>query len=98
LAPERVRVLPPVLTREPPVPVIVPANVVSEELEAVRILPAVATVELPEALVRLVIVAPVVVPVMSSVVEAARVTLEEEAIAPDPERARVPPEIVVEPL
>jgi hypothetical protein len=96
--PEGVKVLAPVFTTDPPTPVIAPANVVSDELAIVKIFPAVATVVPAAALARLLRVAPVVVPVTSTIAVPLNVTLLEEAIAPEPERARVPAETEVAPV
>jgi hypothetical protein len=57
-----------------------------------------ATADDAEALVKFATVRPLEAPLISSVVEALRVTLEEESRLPAPERARVPAEIAVVPV
>jgi hypothetical protein len=98
LLPDRVNVFAPLFTSEPLAPAITPANSVSDELATVNTFPAVATEEVPDALVKLLIVAPLVVPVRSSVVDALNVTLDDEAIAPEPDSANVPAVIDVAPV
>jgi hypothetical protein len=99
LEPVNVRVEEPALMRdEPKDPEKTPAKV--EGVVVVRVSSFVprATVDEEKALERLFTVALVVTPEMSNVLLPESVKLLDEAIAPDPERARVPPKIVVGPV